>query len=103
MAEELGCTRYVQGSSLKGQAEVDWTDPQARQRFLAEIVADAEQLLEVVRGTRAGPGAGAATEDKELVAAAELLARILAQDIERDEQRTAPEARCGAGSTDLGA
>ena len=46
VAEELGCTRYVQGPSLKGQAEVDWTDPQARQRFLAEIVADAEQLLE---------------------------------------------------------
>ena len=38
VAEELGCTRYVSGSSLKGQAEVDWTDPQARQRFLAEIV-----------------------------------------------------------------
>ena len=39
-------------SSLKGQAEVDWSDPQARQRFLAEIVSDAEQVLEVVRGTR---------------------------------------------------
>ena len=35
VAEELGCARYVQGPSLKGQAEVDWTDPQARQRFLA--------------------------------------------------------------------
>ena len=72
--------------SLKGQAEVDWTDPQARQRFLAEIVADAEQLLELVRGTRAGPGARTATRTQELVAAAELLARILAQDIERDDR-----------------
>src|SRR5436190_7514219 len=43
VAEELGCTRYIQGPSLKGQADVDWTDPNARQRFLAEIVADAEQ------------------------------------------------------------
>ena len=84
LAEEVGCTRYVSGSSLKGQAEVDWTDPKARQHFLAEIVADAEQLLEVVRGTRADlvPDSD---EDKELVAAAEVLARILAQDIERDE------------------
>ena len=84
LAEEVGWTRYVQGPSLKGQADVDWTDPKARQRFLAEIVTDAEQLLDLVRGTRAsldehGP------EDQELVAAAELLARILAQDVECDE------------------
>jgi hypothetical protein len=84
LAEEVGCTRYVSGSSLKGQAEVDWTDPKARQHFLAEIVADAEQLLELVRGTRAGlvPDSD---QDQELVAAAEVLARIVAQDIERDE------------------
>jgi len=84
LAEEVCCARYVQGPSLKGQADVDWTDPKARQRFLAEIVTDAEQLLDLVRGTRAsldehGP------EDQELVAAAELLARILAQDVECDE------------------
>jgi Transposase DDE domain/Transposase domain (DUF772) len=84
VAEELGCARYVQGPSLKGQAAVDWTDPQARQRFLAEIVADAEQLLEVVRGTRSELTKDS-PEDQALVAAAELLARILAQDIERDE------------------
>ena len=84
VAEEIGYSHYVQGPSFKGHADVDWTDPKARQRFLAEIVADAEQLLELVRGTRAtlkqnGP------EDQDLVAAAELLARLLAQDIERDE------------------
>lgn len=84
VAEELGCTRYVSGPSLKGQADVDWTDARARQRFLAEIVTDADQLLEVVRGTRAGLVENSA-EDKELVAVAEVLARILAQDIERDE------------------
>jgi hypothetical protein len=84
VAEELGCTRYVEGSSLKGQADVDWSDPQARQRFLGEIVSDAEGLLEVVRGTRSDLTKDS-PEDKELVAAAELLARLLAQDIERDE------------------
>jgi hypothetical protein len=47
-------------------------------------VADADQLLKVVRGTRTGLTPGSA-EDKELVAAAEVLARILGQDIERDD------------------
>jgi transposase len=84
VAEELDCTRYVSGSSLKGQAEVDWSDPQARQRFLAEIVRDAEQVLAVVRGTRSEL-TNDSPEDQALVAAAELLARILDQDIERDE------------------
>ena len=84
VAEELDCTRYVSGSSLKGQAEVDWSDPQARQRFLAEIVRDAEQVLEVVRGTRSELTKDS-PEDQALVAAADLLARILAQDIEHDE------------------
>src|SRR5713101_847059 len=84
VADEVGCARYVQGSSLKGQADVDWTNPQARQLFLAEIVADADRLLELVRGTRVGLAEDGA-EDTELVAAAGVLARILAQDIERSE------------------
>src|SRR5207244_7432044 len=67
-----------------GQSEVDWTNPQARQRFLADIVVDADRLLELVRGTRAGLAEDSA-EDKELIAAAGVLARILAQDIERSE------------------
>jgi hypothetical protein len=89
VAEELGCTRYVQGSSLKGQADVDWTNPQARQRFLATIVSDADGLLKVVRGTRADLAADGAEDaedkDQELVRAAEVLARVLGQDIERDD------------------
>src|SRR6266849_2582715 len=84
VAEALDCARYVSLPSLKGQADVDWTNPQARQRFLAEIVADADQLLDVVRGTRAGLTQDSA-EDKELVVAAAVLARILGQDIERRE------------------
>ena len=84
LAEELGCARYVQGPSLKGQAEIDWADPQARQRFLGKIVADAEQVLDLVRGTRATLEDNSPA-DQELVAAAEVLARILTQDLERDE------------------
>jgi hypothetical protein len=85
VAEELGCTRYIQGPRLKGRADVDWADPKARQRFLGEIVADAEQVLAVVRGTRATL-VDHSPADHDLVAAAELLARILAQDIERDDR-----------------
>jgi transposase len=92
LAEELGCARYVQGPSLKGQAEIEWSDPKARQRFLAEIVADAEQVLDLVRGTRATLEDNSPA-DQELVAAAEVLARILAQDIERDEH--APRLKRG--------
>jgi hypothetical protein len=92
VAEEVGCARYVLGPSLKGQADVDWTDPKARQRFLAEIVADAEQLLELVRGTRSDLTKDS-PEDTELVAAAEVLARILGQDLERDE--TGPRLKRG--------
>jgi hypothetical protein len=62
----------VSGSSLKGQAEVDWSDPHARQRFLAEIVSDAEQVLTVVRGTRSELTKDS-PEDQALVAAAELM------------------------------
>src|SRR5918912_3693107 len=29
VAEELGCTRYIQGPRLKGHADIDWTDPKA--------------------------------------------------------------------------
>lgn len=98
LAEEVGCTRYVTGSSLKGQAEVDWSDAQAREQFLAEIVADADRLLELVRGTR-GRLVPDSDEDKELVAAAEVLARILAQDIERDD--SGPHLKRGVASDRL--
>ena len=85
LAEEVDCARYVQGPSLKGRADVDWSDPKARQQFLAEIVTDAEQLLDLVRGTRSELTKDS-PEDQELVAAAGTLARILAQDIQCDDR-----------------
>lgn len=47
-------------------------------------MADADQLLRLVRGTRAGL-LDNTPQDTELVAAAEVLARILGQDVERDD------------------
>jgi transposase len=81
-AREL--SRYVRrrDSSLKGQMEIDWSDPAARQKALATMVKDAQRLL------------GLADErlsdlDDELRATLEeetsLLRRILEQDVDEGE------------------
>jgi hypothetical protein len=81
-AEQHGYGRYVSGPSLKGQAVLDWSDPAARRRFLGEIVADADRLLELARAARAGLEAGS-PEEAALLEGAGLLGRVLLQDVER--------------------
>jgi signal transduction histidine kinase len=81
-AKGIKLERYVSGSSVKGQAELDWSDAAARRAFLQEIVADAERLLAVVREARAMLVAGSGAETR-LVAAAGCLSRVLQQDLER--------------------
>jgi hypothetical protein len=81
-AEQHGYGRYVSGPSLKGQAELDWSDAAARRRFLGEIVADADRLLELARAARTGLAEGS-PEEAVLVEAAGLLGRVLLQDVER--------------------
>jgi transposase len=83
-AEEHGYRRYVGQTSLKGTAEIDWGDATERRRFLGEIVADADRLLEQARVARSELDAGSAT-DATLVEAAGLLSRVLVQDVERRE------------------
>jgi transposase len=83
-AEAHGYGRYVGQTSLKGTAEIDWGDASARRRFLAEIVADADRLLEQARVARTGLEPGSAAEAA-LREAAGLLSRVLVQDIERRE------------------
>lgn len=82
--KRCGYRRYVQGPSLKGRAGINWDDPSARRRFLGEVVADADRLLEQVRVAR-GKLVEDSLEDRALVEAAGLLARVLVQDIERRE------------------
>jgi hypothetical protein len=74
-------TRYF-GSSLKGDAAIDWDDPTARQSLLRAIVADADRLLAQARAIVADLPADA-PDRATVVEAADLLAQILAQDIER--------------------
>jgi len=83
-AGEQGYGRYVGPTSLKGTAEIDWSDASERRRFLAEIVADADRLLEQARVARTGLELGSAAEAT-LVEAAGLLSRVLLQDVERRE------------------
>ena len=75
--------RYL-GSSIKGEAAIDWSDRRARKALLAEIVADADRLLELSRQAQ-GELAEDSAERQGIVAAAELLGRLLLQDVERTD------------------
>jgi len=74
-------SRYY-GTSIKGEAEIDWDNAAARQAFLDGIVVDAERLLAVAERVRAGYPADSA-EWVRIEEAAGLLKQLLAQDVER--------------------
>ena len=85
-AHERGLGRYF-GSSVKGEAAIDWDDPEARQAFLEGVVADADRLLTVAKEAMERFPAGD-PERRRLRDAALLLERLLLQDIERREDGT---------------
>jgi transposase len=93
---ELG--RYY-GSSVKGQADIDWSDEQARRRFLKSIVADADRLLETARQTLGQVPAGS-EQERAIQDAAQLLSQLLLQDVERPVD--AVSAGSDEGSSALG-
>ena len=76
-----GFERYF-GSSIKGQAEIDWGDEAARRAFLQGIVPDADRLLEMSR-QRLMELPDDSEGRQHILAAAELLAQLLCQDIDR--------------------
>ena len=82
-AQVRGYERYL-GSSVKGEAPIDWSDRQARTALLAKIVADADRLLELSRQAQ-GELREESAERQRIVAAAELLGQLLLQDVERAE------------------
>ena len=82
-AKARGYERYL-GSSVKGEAAIDWSDRQARAALLAGIVADADRLLELSRQAQ-GELPEDSAERQRIVAAAELLGQLLLQDVERTE------------------
>ncbi len=73
-AEKAGYSRYF-GSSLKGEAALDWSDGGAKKGFLAGIVADADRLLARAREVLTACAEGSA-EEKQLREASELLGQL---------------------------
>ena len=71
---------------MKGEAAIDWADRQARTALLAEIVADADRLLELSRQAQ-GELAEDSAERRQIVAGTELLGQLLLQSL--------PPARSG--------
>ena len=80
-AEAQGYQRYL-GSSIKGEAVIDWSDRKARRKLLGEIVADADRLLELARQAWVELPETSA-QRQSIVDGAELLGQLLLQDIER--------------------
>jgi transposase len=86
-AQQQGLERYF-GSSIKGEAELDWDDKKAQRTFLQGIVADADRVLELARQAQ-----GQITDEDSrrgnIVKAAKLLGQLLLQDVERREDGAA--------------
>ena len=81
-AEAQGYERYL-GSSIKGDAAIDWSDRKARAALLAELVADADRLLELARQAWLELPEDSA-QRQSIMDGAELLGQLLLQDIERN-------------------
>ena len=77
-ARELG--RYF-GSSVKGEAAIDWDDETAREEFLREVVADADRVLEMAR--QVVERCAGSDQERALREAADLLGKLLLQNIDR--------------------
>ena len=80
-AEGQGCERHL-GSSIKGEATIDWSDRKARAALLGEIVADADRLLALARQAWVELPEDSA-QRQSIVDGAELLGQLLLQDVER--------------------
>ena len=82
-AKARGYERYL-GSSVKGEAAIDWSDQRDRTALLSLIVADADRLLELSRQAQ-GELREESAERQGIVAAAELLGLLLLQDVARTD------------------
>lgn len=86
-AQARGLARYY-GSSIKGEASVEWDDERSRRQFLSGIVGDADRLLEEARQELATHPQGSDSEQR-IAKAAALLGQLLCQDVERREDQAA--------------
>jgi len=82
-ANQRGLESYF-GSSVKGEAAINWDDEKARRAFLQAIVADADRVLELARQAQ-GQLPGEDQKRQVIVESAELLGQLLLQDVERKD------------------
>jgi hypothetical protein len=83
-AERQGLGRYL-GSSLKGEAAIEWDDKGQRERLLTEIVQDGRRLLSLAEEGKQQHREQAAAIETD----AALLRRLISQDVEEK-----PEGGC---------
>jgi len=79
-ANDQGLERYF-GSSVKGEADIEWDDEKSRRAFLQAIVGDAERVLELARQAQGQFSEGDGRRQG-IVESAELLGQLLLQDVE---------------------
>ena len=82
-ASQRGLERYF-GSSVKGEAAINWDDEKARRALLQAIVADADRVLELARQAQ-GQLPGEDQRRQVIVESAQLLGQLLLQDVERKD------------------
>jgi hypothetical protein len=85
VAAELGLYRYVdEAKSIKAWTDIDWSDADARNGVVREIVADADGLLALAGEVHQRLQAGGRDEEAGMLHdASALLSQLLAQDIDR--------------------
>jgi len=83
LARQLDMSLYF-GSSVKGEAAIDWSDPQARNAFLTRIVGDAEVMM--YHAGALMKRSDLTEEDRATIGEArELLRRLIDQDVEQTD------------------
>jgi transposase len=84
-SEAQGYERYF-GSSIKGEADIDWDNKETRDEFLGGIVEDADRLLKLADETIAQLREGD-KERQNIHEAGWLLRQIIRQDVERTPEK----------------
>lgn len=86
-------SRYVEGSSLKGEAELDWDDEGAREAFLTELVVDVRRALriggQVLEAAASSEYFTRSGSEEHVRDAMDLLGKLVEQDVDVREDGTA--------------
>ena len=96
-AAEHDLSRYL-GSSLKGEAKLDWSSEAEKEAFLAALAADAERVLELAERAEKGLSADDVRRER-LRRAAEILRQVLLQDVEEKPEDEGEGKRLRQGTS----